>query len=265
MDAGEGAPAVVIVPALGDNVLGWLPVWRAVAAHTRACVYDRAGIGWSSRPPAGRRTFGGMADELHRALSAAGLAPPYLLVGHSLGGIIVRRFAARYPADVTGMVLVDSTHEALARHRDAAWRLGILWRVLRRWVRPLGLRRLAASAGLTPQLEADLAREVPAEHRDAARAITLSTRQRRVASRELLMMLRLYGQPPDLGSLPLTVLTAGDKDPNSDPVWMRLQADLAATSTHSSHVTADKAGHYVHLDDPELVIKTIRNLLEDVR
>jgi pimeloyl-ACP methyl ester carboxylesterase len=255
MEAGAGSPAVVIVPALGENVLGWVPVWRELARSARVCVYDRAGIGWSDAPPPGRRTFDDMADELHRTLVAARIAPPYLVVGHSMGGIIARRLATRYPGDMVGMVLVDSSHEDQTRRLGSAWRLARA--VSRLLIQPLGLRRLAASAGLAPRFDADLDSEITAEYRAEARAIRLSSRHRRANVRELLTVICSRSQPPDLGSLPLTVLTAAE----SEPGWEQLQAELAASSARSLHVIADHGGHYLQEDDPALVIKAIRDLL----
>jgi pimeloyl-ACP methyl ester carboxylesterase len=256
MEAGEGSPAVVIVPALGECVLGWVRIWQELAESARVCVYDRAGIAWSDPPPPGWRSFDDMADELHDTLVAAGIAPPYLVVGHSLGGIIGRRFAARYPGDMAGMVLVDSSHE------DQTRRLGRVW-LEARWalpfvLQPFGLRRLAASAGLSPGLDAELDYSVPAEYRAAERAVRLSSRERRVVIREMLLLIRSRSQPPQLGSLPLTVLTTAKPIPG----WEQLQAELSNVSTHSQHVIADHAGHYIHYDEPELVIKAIRELLE---
>jgi len=169
IEAGEGSPAIVIVPALGESVLGWVPAWRELAESTRVCVYDRPGLGWSDPPP-GRRTFDDMADELHDTLVAAGIVPPYLVVAHSMGGIIARRFAVRYPREMAGMVLVDSSHEDQMRRLGSAWRM-TRW-LLRVVVPPPGLRRLAASAGLTPRFDAELDLEYPSEHRASARAIT---------------------------------------------------------------------------------------------
>ena len=97
VDAGEGSPAVVIIPALADNVLQWLGVLEGAAAEARVCLYDRAGIGWSDAPPRGRHTPATMASDLYALLQAAGIPPPYVLVGHSLGGVIGRRFQADYP------------------------------------------------------------------------------------------------------------------------------------------------------------------------
>lgn len=260
--AGEGSPAVVIIPALADNVLQWLHVLQGVATETQACVYDRAGIGWSDPPPRRWRTPDIMAADLHALLSAAGIPPPYVLVGHSAGGLVARRFCARYPSTVAGILLADSSHEDQATRIAAAdWRKGRFWYMTmaaRRQARILGIRRFAASLGLVKGLDADIAREAPPEYADAARAIMLSSRQRRVAVREMLLMTRTWGPPPRLGSIPLTVLTAARWSGPLWPAWMQMQDELAALSSDSVHIKAKKAGHYLHLDDPDLVIQAIR-------
>ena len=266
--AGEGSPTVVIIPALADNVLLWMRVLEGVAAETQACVYDRAGVGWSDPPPHGRRTPDLMAADLHALLSAADVPPPYILVGHSAGGIIARRFYARHPRAVAGMLLAESSHED-QRHRFAAadWRRGPAFHITvaaRRQARILGARRLAAGLGLLRDFDADIAREVSPEHADAYRAIMLSTRFRRTVVRELLMMTHTWGSPPGLGSIPLTVLTATRQPESVKPAWVQMQEELAALSSDSEHVMCD-AGHYIHLDEPDLVIREIRDLVRRCR
>ncbi len=268
--AGEGSPAVVIVPALADNVLQWLPIVEGAAAETQACVYDRAGVGWSDLPPHWRRTPDLMAADLHALLRAAAISPPYVLVGHSIGGIVVRRFYAQDPGAVAGILLADSSHEQqLRRFAAADWRAGPVFYLkvmAKRQARILGARRLAASLGLMRELDADVAREAPAEYAGACRAILLSTRFRRAVIREMLMMTRTWGEPPGLGSTPLTVLTAMRRlDESRLPTWVQMQQDLAALSADSVHVTARAAGHYLHLDDPDLVINAIRDLVRRCR
>jgi pimeloyl-ACP methyl ester carboxylesterase len=261
--AGEGSLTVIIIPALADNVLQWLPIVEGVAAETQAFVYDRAGVGWSDPPPRPKRTLDLMAADLAALLRAAGVPPPYILAGHSIGGIVARRFYMQNPGAVAGILLIDSSHEDQARRFDSAgWRKGtiaFLRVTARRQARILGVRRLASLLGLLP----DLVEEVAPAYAVPARAIALSTRQRRTSVREVLMMTRLREAPPGLGSVPLTVLTALKKmDMDLVPTWTAMQDELAALSTDSVHITAEDAGHYMHLDDPDLVIRTILDLVK---
>lgn len=107
---GEGSPTVVVDAGNADFSLSWQGIQLEVAKFTRICTYDRAGYGWSDPSPK-PRTAEVMAEELHTLLSNAGVEPPYVLVGHSLGGYNVRMFADLYPDEVAGMVLVDAGHE----------------------------------------------------------------------------------------------------------------------------------------------------------
>jgi len=269
VEMGEGSPSVVIIPALAGNVLPWLRVLEAAAAETQACVYDRAGIGWSDPPTHGRPTPGTMASDLYALLQAAGIVPPYVLVGHSLGGVIARRFQADHPDAVAGMLLIDSSHEDHPLRLGAVdWRegtVGILRSAARRQASLFGARRLAVALGLAPGFAAEIARTVPIEYAGAARAISLSARQNRAMVRELLVLAHSWGQPGSLGSLPLAVLTASPRPWRGWPVWAQMQNELAALSTNSEHVTARTAGHDIHLDEPDLVVQAIRTLVRRCR
>lgn len=107
----KGSPTVVLVPAGGRPAKDWAPVQPALSAFTRVCSYDHANIGASDKAPVRFQSLDEAVDDLHAWLQAAGEKGPYVLVGHSLSGIYVRRFAARYPRESAGLVLVDSSHE----------------------------------------------------------------------------------------------------------------------------------------------------------
>ena len=109
---GRGAPTVVVENGLGDFSFDWALVQSRVAAFTRICTYDRGGYAWSDPGPK-PRTFGQLNLELHDALEKLGEKGPFVVVGHSFGGPVMRNFAKLYPAAVAGMVLVDSAHEGL--------------------------------------------------------------------------------------------------------------------------------------------------------
>ena len=106
---GSGSPAVILESGLGDSYISWKKVQPQIAKFTRVCSYDRAGLGFSyyTRHPSTSKHF---AQELHTLLHNAGIPPPYVLVGHSMGGFTVRLYASLYRSEVAGMVLVDSSH-----------------------------------------------------------------------------------------------------------------------------------------------------------
>jgi pimeloyl-ACP methyl ester carboxylesterase len=105
-----GSPTVVMEGGNAESCLTWAAVQPEVARFARVCTYDRAGLGWSERSPK-PRTASNITEELHTLLAKAGVEPPYVLVGHSIGGMFVRYYAHRYPDQVAGMVLVDAAHE----------------------------------------------------------------------------------------------------------------------------------------------------------
>src|SRR5512145_1682822 len=117
---GEGSPTVILETLSGGTSSYWGWVQPEVAKTTRVCVYDRAGRGWSE-PDSEPITLARTVRNLHTLLTNASIPGPYVLVGHSIGGIYVRQFAADYPKEVVGMVLVDASHpDQFERHPDLA-------------------------------------------------------------------------------------------------------------------------------------------------
>jgi pimeloyl-ACP methyl ester carboxylesterase len=107
---GKGSPTVLLESGMGDSISTWQRVMPALSEQTRVCAYDRAGLGFSDPPTVRPRTSQDIALDLHKLLAVAGEAGPYVLVGHSIGGLHVRVFAAEFPDEVVGVVLVDSSH-----------------------------------------------------------------------------------------------------------------------------------------------------------
>jgi pimeloyl-ACP methyl ester carboxylesterase len=250
--AGRGGPPVGVCPALGASWRSWLQVQQALAHESTVCLYDRAGLGWSE-PPRRRRTAATMAEELHALLHAAGIEPPYVLVGHSLGELITRMFVLLYPDEVTGLALIDSSHPEqpgrLPRTSMRDYPGGKLAEVtLMMMAHPLGVQRLAHDLGIRKQ-DPDWARHRRA---DAAELLAFDAICRDTSQ-----------LGTSLGTLPLAVATSCELDPNYPADsrdqrsrsrfyqgWRVLQNELPALSTSSTHIVADHGGHHLNRDNP---------------
>lgn len=279
---GAGGPTVVIEPFLGGLATEWAHIQRALATDTTVVTYDRAGLGWSD-PARQVRTVGLLVTDLHRLLAAAQIPPPYVLVGHSFGGILVRVYQARYPEQVAGLVLAEASHPDQRRRlgKDASLSRQIL-RALK-WERPWGLRRLGRDLGVIKRPPGAIHRLSP-ELADAAEAIALTSNSLRADVQEMLFFAWMASQaraelpatPGALGALPLTVVTSSEIDPDLTgemaerrrrvyPTWLAMQKEMAALSARSTHLIAERAGHFVHRQDPELVVRAIRDQLQQHR
>jgi pimeloyl-ACP methyl ester carboxylesterase len=279
--AGESSPAVVVAPSLGEPGYGWAEIQRRLAQHATVVLYDRAGLGWSDPGPwpTGRR----MVADLHALLEAAGIPPPYVLVGHSSGGLLMRLYQATQPEQVAGLVLVDSSHpDQEHRLRVHGWRLSRprwrLWwwlRIGRSAVRPLGWVRLRARGAEVPP---HLRRGLPPEVAEGAMAMRLSTREHRADMWEMAAFSSLAAEvgriapstPGSLGRLPLVVISRDANTdlpwpPEAEVVWQELQAELPLLSERSTHLHATVGDHFVHRADPDLVVRVIAELVGQVR
>lgn len=240
---GTGSPTVVIGAGWGDSSEAWSSVVQpGVASTTRVCTYDRAGMGHSDPGPL-PRSAERLADELHTLLLRAQVPGPYVLVGHSMGGLPVRVFADQYPADVVGMVLIDSMNQPGAATTHAPdinvdssgdWMITLPARV--------GALRLLGGTSVTP-------RSVQAWI-DEGRDLPYSLAQAQAVK--------------SFGALPLIVLSRGLKD-GQDLVWQGEQTELLGLSSNSQQLFADKSGHNVELDQPEAAVGAIVTMVERVR
>ncbi|MEP7356727.1 MAG: alpha/beta hydrolase [Anaerolineales bacterium] len=270
---GQGRPAAVLDTGLGGNSLVWANALPAVARVTEACTFDRAGSGWSDPAPDGqRRTSQQMVEELRRLLKAAGLQPPYVLVGHSSGAIHTLVFAKRYPAEVAGLVLVEPSHPDMfkraaqvpgARPMSLMYgglaglrRLGLL-----RWVGPAFLRAVIPNG----------ARTLPAAAWNSLQYFAAQGQDYRSASREAAVadesFTDAHCEPGGLGALPLVVLTAEwwvSGKPNSmKKTFYPLRQEMAAFSTAGWHEIVSGTDHTnLPIVRPEAVAQAVKAVIE---
>lgn len=266
----DTGPTVVLVAGVGGVAASWAGIQERLAPDLASLAYDRAGLGWSG-PAHGPRTAAAMADELHELLAASGDAGPYVVVGHSLGGIVARQLAHRHPADIAGLVLVDSAHE------EQYTRLPEVARAFRRMAAMPGpLVRLMASLVAIRAGRAALDPRLPHEAAEALRASTALSASHLPTAMAEMRAVALDAEPvASLGDLPLEVLRHGrfermpmlDEAVNErfEALFADLQGELAALSTRGRVVVAEDAGHDIHLDRPDLVLDAIRSVLAAAR
>lgn len=265
---GEGSPTVIVDTGLGESALEWLPVQQEVRHQSRFCLYDRAGYGWSETGALPRYSSR-IVNELYSLLLQAGEKGPFVLVGHSYGGMNMQLFARRYPYLVAGLVLVDSSSaEQIGR---------------------LSLPLLDSVDGFRPTTMGGIAtRDIVAKP-----IIPDGLEEDSVATMAILMMSRTYtmrtvadeyinfkasaaqlarnkGRIPDV---PLVVLSRGKLTGARDPTWASgnesewrlLQNDLVRLAPRSAHIIAINSGHAIHSEQPELVADAITMTLDFAR
>src|SRR5262245_7640258 len=285
------APTVVLEAGSGDFSFDWTLAQTEVARFARVCSYDRAGRAWSDLGPR-PRTMRQVVYELRTALLKAGEKGPYILVGQSIGGLLIRTFASQYPKEVVGMVLVDSTHEDTQLSMN-----GKIQRMREisqgRTIPPVQTTIRAAEKELSAeerqQVENTLKQigspnigppfdRLPAEIQ-AIRWWGLTQPNHYVADSdpywseefaEIYASRKKHEYP--LGDIPLIVLTRGKRGyPNNDvgdqlnEERKRMQLDLLNLSRNSKQIVAANSGHHIQLDEPEVVTGAIQQVVEAVR
>ena len=241
--AGTGSPTVVLSNGFREHTSSWAWITPTIAQATRVCVYDRAGQGWSDNaetPQDGNQ----VADDLHTLLHNAQVPGPYLLAGHSSGGIYNLIFAARHPAEVAGLVLLDSAtpeqFTALPDYPGAyalSHRVNALYPPLAR----LGLARLIFGTAFTA---------LPPEARDREQAFASTAHEMNGQRDEWSQLPTAFDQAKaldTLGATPLVVVTAGA---GQQPGWADAQNKLTSYSTNAIHRTITDATHATLLSDP---------------
>jgi pimeloyl-ACP methyl ester carboxylesterase len=287
IESGQGGPAVVFESGISASCLNWTDVRNRVARFTRCYSYDRATLGWSD-PVDTPRVASRIVEELHALLQTAGVPPPYVLVGHSFGGLVVRAYAVKYRGEIAGLVLIDplgarewlqpsSEQVRMLRRGVKLSRRGAL--LARLGVVRFSLALLSGGARVLPQLVAKLS-----SGKGESTVSRIVSEVRKMPSETWPMVQAHWCQPKSffgmagyLESLPqssaecanvgelcdvsVTILSAA----NSKPAEIAERDAMARNSPHGRHIIASKSGHWIHLDEPDLVVQAIRDMVELVR
>ncbi|MEZ4671307.1 MAG: alpha/beta hydrolase [Anaerolineae bacterium] len=258
---GTGSPTVIIEAGLGDWSLPWNAVQEEVAKTTRVCTYDRAGMGYSESSPL-PRTAEQFAFELHTLLERANVEGPYVLVGHSLGGLTVRIFVRDYPTEVAGVVLIDSMSPRQraqpemeiapqTSYRPSAFSLPY-------FLGRIGLVRLLAEP-------LGLIQHLPAQTQPAYAAFAVTPQTAQTFVDEFFSVQESLAQAnavKSFGDLPLIVLTGVIDEQDG---WQTWQTELLELSSNSQQIILENSGHNIHLDQPDAAVAAIVTMVSQLR
>jgi len=270
---GTGSPTVILEAGMNDFFVSWARVQPEISKTTRVCSYDRAGLGWSNGDPALISQDGTGTWQLWNLLEAAGVPGPYIMVGHSYGGINAICFDEEY--DVVGVVLVDSARE------NQGERLPFLKTSADRLIDQFRSLSIMSSLGLIALSPETIPNNgLPAEAYKQYQAVIATTRyfEGAIAETQAFYSSDLSddtvgcGMGPDmLIDIPLIILSHGLPDlslglseseqAQFEQEWAKMQTELLSLSSNSKQIIAEKSGHYIQLDQPELVIQAILELV----
>jgi len=237
---GQGTPTVILESGLTGIVSTWHHIQGEVSRTTRVCAYDRAGVGWSEPSPNPRDALH-IAQELHALLEKSGTSGPYVLVGHSSGGLYVRAYQRLYPAGIVGLVLIDSTPE---RYHATTPGGRAEWQAATNSFRYAPLAARLGIIRLSPICRAPNLDVFPARDAGAFRAFCAASDSWPVFGEEHRFVREALpgGIAARPMTIPLAVVTAGENVKNL-PQWGRLQGELAKISTDSVHLIVPRASH----------------------
>jgi len=276
---GEGGPTVVLDAGMASSSLDWALVQPEIAKFTRVCSYDRAGMGWSQESP-NPRTSSHIVEELHTLLKNAHMPPPYILVGHSFGGINVRLYASRYPDEVFGLVLVDSTHELQHKKfppRPEETLYEKLSNGIESFLIPFGYARIRANK------EKEFLQPFPEDIRSMYVAKIGTVKFFRAWHQEMLhsdeSAQELENENQFLGNKPLIVITAGKQvelgtefeKEHADllrevfKIASDLQKDLVKNSINGKQWIAEKSDHLIPWYQPDIIVDAVREEVKEYR
>jgi pimeloyl-ACP methyl ester carboxylesterase len=283
--AGTGQPLVLFESGIAASSLSWARVLPEVATFTRACSYDRAGLGWSA-PSRAPRTVSRMLRDLQGVVEDRAEAGSVVLVGHSFGALLVCVYASANPGGIAGLVLVDPPiewHEMTAEQVRLLWggihlsrigallaRVGVVRACLalltggapgvpRNFVRIFG-----PTAARTLERLVGEVRKLPADVLPVVQALWCQPKCFHAMAGHLAALedtAAAASRVTSLGAIPLVILSAGDQPPDI----IAKHGALTRLSSDSRHLVASGSGHWIQFDEPALVVDAVRDLIERVR
>lgn len=270
---GKGSPTIILETGSGASSTSWLDIPEELSKFGTVVTYDRGGYGWSEKADT-ERTGENIVRELYTALKKEKIEGPYILVGHSLGGMYARLFAQTYKEEVGGVVLLDARTEDYSKETDPI--------LLDAGVDPIlmgsptkNVLALLKNLGIIRLMGDSILKEIPKELREVALNVEFRPKYFAAKEDELRNMTQLEDsiRNKSLGDIPLKVVTHGipidgtvigisEADSNKmEEIWQEQQKQMLTLSTNSELIVAENSGHAVMFDEPGLVVETIKFMI----
>jgi len=266
---GEGSPTIVLDAGLGNDSLIWANVQPTLSKTTRVCSYDRPGFGWSDLQPRPRDAHR-ITDQLHALLTLAGIKGPMVLMGHSIAGLYIRDYAARYPQNVSGLVFVDGS-TPLQEDRFPGRTKFVLFKaklelLQTKWLYVLGIPRITGDCNIGEGFEISAAKMLS---EDQCRATLYTALEREDEAFHQSGEETIHTGP--FGDLPILIFSQDNHPSGSEPrskvdeIWDQMQEELKSLSTRSRRIIAKDSGHYIQVERSDLLNTKVTNFVRQLR
>lgn len=266
---GEGSPTIILDAGLGNDSLIWANVQPTLSKTTRVCSYDRAGFGWSDLQPRPRDAHR-ITDQLHALLTQAGIKGPMVLMGHSIAGLYIRDYVARYPQNLSGLIFVDGS-TPLQEDRFPGRTKFVLFKaklelLQTKWLYVLGIPRITGDCNIGEGFEISAAKMLS---EDQCRATLYTALEREDEDFHQSGEETFHTGP--FGDLPILIFSQDNHPSGSEPrstvdeIWDQMQEELKSLSTRSRRIIAKGSGHYIQVERSDLLNTEVTNFIRQLR
>jgi pimeloyl-ACP methyl ester carboxylesterase len=264
--AQPSSPTVILESGIWGSSLDWQLVQSSIAPFAQVCSYDRAGYGWSDKGP-GPRSFDRLVNELKALLMTKGIKPPYIFVGHSLGGALVRYYHALYPDEVAGIVLVDSVSEyEPPQFSSAFWGVSKALAALAPFGILRGLSKVIPSLSSNQEWIAIRKEKYLACHCLKLQSLKTCFDESNTLDSGLTLLARTK---KTLYDRPLVIISRGrprlsqEKHEKMHEEHLEAQKKLLSESSYSRLIIAENSGHWINIDQPEIIIEVVKSMINE--
>ncbi len=280
---GEGESAIILISGIGGTSLEWNEVQNKLSKISDVISFDRPGYGWSESTYK-NRSIENLSQELRELIVKLKIFPPYILIGHSLGGLIARYYTNNFSSEVGGLILLDPMHEdeltdRFPKENKFLWNKSLNSNRIISLLSFFGIPGFLNKSKFLPVEFRKSLTKLPDKIRKNITAFYLNSISMKTLVREMKAMKKSYDQIRNTGSLgkiPLVVIKHGindsrfnnltkEKKERIESLFNEVQLETSKLSDNGKLITADKSGHYIHIDQPDLVVETAKNIIEEIK